>query len=100
MLKMTNRLLQWLRSVPKPLSGLFRHLKRSKNEEDSLLEISLFNFVVSGSTNRTLVLQTWHTRSFKRKEPSPVHNRAPVQTVGRLRARQPLTASALGHMAP
>jgi hypothetical protein len=43
MLKMTNRLLQWLRSVPKPLSGLFRHLKRSKNEEDSLLEISLFN---------------------------------------------------------
>jgi hypothetical protein len=33
MLKMTNRLLQWLPSVPKPLSGLFRHLNRSKNEE-------------------------------------------------------------------
>jgi hypothetical protein len=42
--------------------------------------------------------QTWHTRSFKRKEPSPVHNRAPVQTVERLRRLQPLTASALGHI--
>ena len=56
MLKLTNRLLQWLPSVPKPLSGLFRHLNRSKNEEVSLLEVSLFNFVVSGSTNRTLAL--------------------------------------------
>ena len=33
MLKLTNRLLQWLPSIPKPLSGLFRHLNRSKNEE-------------------------------------------------------------------
>jgi hypothetical protein len=33
MLKLTNRLLRWLQSVPKPLSGLFRHLNRSKNEE-------------------------------------------------------------------
>jgi hypothetical protein len=89
MLKMTNRLLQWLPSVPKPLFGLFRHLKRSKNEEYSLLEVSLFNFVVSSSTNRTLVLQTWLTRSFKRKEPSPICNRAPVQTIGRLRAPSP-----------
>jgi hypothetical protein len=99
MLKMTNRLLQWLRSVPKPLSGLFRHLNRSKNEEDSLLEVSLFNFVVSGSTNRTLVLQTWLTRSFKRKNLAPGATAPTVQTVGRLRRLQPLTASALGHMA-
>jgi hypothetical protein len=99
MLKMTNRLLQWLRSVPKPLSGLFRHLNRSKNEEDSLLEVSLFNFVVSGSTNRTLVLQTWLTRSFKRKNLAPGATAPTVQTVGWLRRLQPLTASALGHMA-
>jgi len=33
MLKLTNQLLQWLPSVPKPLSGLFQHLNRSKNEE-------------------------------------------------------------------
>ena len=33
MLKLTNRLLQWLQSVTKPLSGLFRHLNQSKNEE-------------------------------------------------------------------
>jgi hypothetical protein len=43
---------------PKILSGLFRHLKWSKNEEDSLHEVFPFNFVVSGSTIRTLVLQT------------------------------------------
>ena len=70
MLKLTNRLLQWLHSVPKPLFGLFRHLKRSKNEEDSLLEVSPFNYVVSGSTIRTpsdkpgshalLSVKTWH----------------------------------------
>ena len=34
MLKLTNRLVQWLQSIQKPLSGLFRHLYRSKNEED------------------------------------------------------------------
>jgi hypothetical protein len=33
MLKMTNQLLQWLHSVQKPLSGLFQHLNRLKNEE-------------------------------------------------------------------
>ena len=33
MLKLTNRLLQWLQSIQKPLSGLFQHLNRSKNEE-------------------------------------------------------------------
>ena len=71
MLKMTNRLLQWLRSVPKPLSGLFRHLNLSKNEEVSLLEVSLFNFVVSGSTNHTLAFQTWLTRSLKHKNLVP-----------------------------
>ena len=67
MLKLTNRLLQWLPSFLKPLSGLFRHLNRSKNEEVSLIEVSLFNFVVSGSTIHTLLEQTYLTRSFKRK---------------------------------
>ena len=99
MLKITNRLLQWLRSVPKPLSGLFRHLNRSKNEEDSLLVVSPFNFAVSGSTNRTLVLQTWLTCSFKRKNLAPGTTVPTVKTVGRLRHLQPLTASAFGHMA-
>ena len=99
MLKMTNWLLQWLHSVPKPLSGLFQHLNRLKNEEDSLLEVFPFNFVVSGSTNRTLVLQTWLTRSFKCKNLVPGATAPTVQTVGRLRRLQPLTASALGHVA-
>ena len=62
-------------------------------------EVLPFNYVVSGSTERTLVVQTWHTRSFKRKEPSPVRNRASVQTVERLGRLQPPTASTLGHMA-
>jgi hypothetical protein len=36
-----------------------------------LLEVSLFNFVVSGSTIRTLLAKTWLTGSFKRKKPVP-----------------------------
>ena len=71
MLKMTNRLLQWLRSVPKPLSGLFRHLKRSKNEEDSLLEVSLFHLLSLVLQNVLLLEQTWLTRSLKQKYPVP-----------------------------
>ena len=36
MLKLTNKLLQWLQSIQKPLAGLFRHLIWPKIEEDRL----------------------------------------------------------------
>jgi hypothetical protein len=36
MLKIPNRLLQWLQNVQKPLAGLFRHLVWPKIEEDRL----------------------------------------------------------------
>jgi hypothetical protein len=55
MLKLTNRLLQWIQSIQKPLSGLFRHLNRSKNEEVRPPGSPPFKLVVSASTNRTLV---------------------------------------------
>jgi hypothetical protein len=41
-----------------------------------LLEVSLFKLVVSGSTIRTPLPQTWLTRSFKRKNPVTIRNRA------------------------
>jgi hypothetical protein len=58
MLKMPNRLLQWLQNVQKPLVGLFRHLVWPKNEEDRLPGSPPFKLVVSASTKRTLVGST------------------------------------------
>ena len=55
MLKLTNRLLQWLQSVQKPLAGLFRHLVWPKNKEVMLLGSPSFKLVVSASTKHTLV---------------------------------------------
>ena len=55
MLKLTNKLLQWLQSIQKPLAGLFRHLNRSKNEEVKPPGSPPFKLVVSASTNCTLV---------------------------------------------
>jgi hypothetical protein len=53
MLKMPNRLLQWLKNIQKPLAGLFRHLVWPKIEEDRLLGSPPFKLVVSASTKRT-----------------------------------------------
>jgi hypothetical protein len=58
MLKMTNRLLQWLQSIQKPLVGIFWHLVWPKNEEVRLLGSPPFKLVVSTSTNFTLVHST------------------------------------------
>jgi hypothetical protein len=58
MLKLTNRLLQWLQSIQKPLAGLFRHLVWPKNEEVRLPGSPPFKLVVSASTNCTLVHST------------------------------------------
>jgi hypothetical protein len=58
MLKMTNRLLQWLQSIQKPLAGLFWHLVWPKDEEVRLPGSPLFKLVVSASTNCTLVHST------------------------------------------
>jgi hypothetical protein len=66
-----------------------------------LLEVSLFKLVVSGSTIRTLLEQTWLTRSFKRKNPAPGATAPTVQTVGRLRvppAPNRLGTWAYGHV--
>jgi hypothetical protein len=63
-----------------------------------LLEVSLFKLVVSGPTIHTLLQRTWLTRSFKRKNPAPDATAPMVQTIERLRARQPLTASTPGRM--
>ena len=65
MLKLTNRLLQWLQSIQKPLAGLFRHLVWPKNEEVMLLGSPSFKLVVSAYTNCTLVHSTWNTRNLK-----------------------------------
>jgi hypothetical protein len=64
-----------------------------------LLEVSLFKLAVSGSTIRTPLQQTWLTRILKRINLAPGATTPTVQTVGRLRRLQPLTASAPGHMA-
>ena len=64
-----------------------------------LLEVSLFKLVVSGSTIRTPLQQTWLTHILKRINLAPGATAPTMQTVGRLRRLQPLTASAPGHMA-
>ena len=58
LVKMPNRLLQWLQNVQKPLAGLFRHLVWPKIEEDRLPGSPLFKLDVSASTKRTLVGST------------------------------------------
>ena len=55
MLKLTNKLVQWLQSVQKPLVGLFRHLVWPKNEEVRPLGSPSFKLVVSASTKHALV---------------------------------------------
>jgi hypothetical protein len=58
MLKMPNRLLQWLQNVQKPLAGIFWHLVWKKFEEDRLPGSPPFKLVVSTATKRTLVGST------------------------------------------
>jgi hypothetical protein len=58
MLKMSNRLLQWLQNVKKPLAGLFQHHVWLKNEEVRLPGSPPFKLVVSASTKHTLVQAT------------------------------------------
>ena len=53
MLKIPNRLLQWIQNVQKPLAGLFRHLVWPKNEVDRLPGSLPFKLVVSASTKHT-----------------------------------------------
>ena len=53
MLKMPNRLLQWLQNVQKPLVGLFWHLVWLKIEVDRLPRSLPFKLVVSTSTKLT-----------------------------------------------
>jgi hypothetical protein len=53
MLKIPNRLLQWLQNVQKPLAGLLRHLIWLKNEVDRLPGNLPFKLVISASTKRT-----------------------------------------------
>jgi hypothetical protein len=58
MLKIPNRLLQWLQNVQKPLAGLFRHLVWPKIEVDRLPRSLPFNLVVSASTKCTALGST------------------------------------------
>jgi hypothetical protein len=58
MLKIPNKLLQWLQNIQKPLAGLFRHLVWQKIEEDRLPGSPPFKLVVSASTKHTLVGST------------------------------------------
>jgi hypothetical protein len=53
MLKLPNRLLQWLQNIQKPLVGLSRHLIWPKIEEDRLPGSPPFKLVVSASTKCT-----------------------------------------------
>jgi hypothetical protein len=53
MLKIPNRLLQWLQNIQKSLAGLFRHLVWPKIEVDRLPGSPLFKLVVSASTKHT-----------------------------------------------
>ena len=57
MLKMTNRLLQWLQNVQKPLVGLFRHLVWPKIEEDRLPGSSPSNLMSLVRQNAPLLPQ-------------------------------------------
>jgi hypothetical protein len=58
MLKIPNRLLQWLQNIQKPLAGLFRHLVWPKIEEDRLPGSPPFKLVVFASTKCTLLGST------------------------------------------
>jgi hypothetical protein len=58
MLKMPNRLLQWLQNIQKPLAGLFWHLVWPKIEEARLHGSPPFKLVVSASTKHALVGST------------------------------------------
>jgi hypothetical protein len=53
MIKIPNRLLEWLKNVQKPLAGIFRHLVWPKIEVDRLLGSLPFKLVVSASTKCT-----------------------------------------------
>jgi hypothetical protein len=53
MLRLPNRLLQWLQNIQKPLVGLSRHLIWPKIEEDRLPGSPPFKLVVSASTKCT-----------------------------------------------
>ena len=56
-LKISNRLLQWLQNVQKPLSRLFRHLIWPKIEEDRLLGSSSSNLLSLDRQNAPLLPQ-------------------------------------------
>jgi hypothetical protein len=58
MLKIPNRLLQWLQNIQKPLAGIFWHPVWTKIEEDRLPESLPFKLVVFEFTKCTLVGST------------------------------------------
>jgi hypothetical protein len=57
MLKMPNRLLQWLQNIQKPLAGFFRHLVWPKIEEDRLLEVPPSSLLSMHLQNAPLLAQ-------------------------------------------
>jgi hypothetical protein len=85
MLKMKNRLHQWLHNIQKPLAGLFRHLVWLKIEVDRLPGSPPFKLVVSASTKHTLVGSTYPACILKRKHLAPGATTQTIQTVERLR---------------
>jgi hypothetical protein len=96
MLKMTNRWLQWLQNVQKPLAGLFRHLVWPKIEEDRLPGSSPSNLSLDRQ-NAPLPSSTYPPHAYMSKNPSPGATAQPVRTVGRLRALAP-NRQGRGHM--
>jgi hypothetical protein len=54
MLKMTNRWLQWLQNIQKPLARIFRHLVWPKIEEDRLPRSSPSNLLSLDRQNAPL----------------------------------------------
>jgi hypothetical protein len=100
MLKLPNRLLQWLQNVQNPLVGLFWHLVWPKIEEDRLPGSPPFKLVVSASTKRTSHGSTYPTRIFKCKNLAPDATAQTVQTVGQLRAHLAPNRQGPGHIEP
>jgi hypothetical protein len=86
MLKMPNRLLQWLQNIQKPLAGLFRHLVWPKIEEDRLPGSPPSNLLSLHLQNAPLLAQPSPHAYLSVKTSAPGATARSVQTVERLRA--------------